>query len=130
MLNMAERLTRKLNQLQRLPEQVLVDAAWLERHGYSSSLRSQYVKSGWLTQVAPRVYRRVQEPLSWQQAVMSLQSFMGYSYDHIAEVTGLSQRQVARRMRTAIRRLGRYRRGDERPEWQLWLHKHLPRWFR
>lgn len=54
----------------------------------------------------------------------------GYSYDHIAEVTGLSQRQVARRMRTAIRRLGRYRRGDERPEWQLWLHKHLPRWFR
>ncbi len=33
----------------------------------------------------------------------------GYSYDHIATVTGLGQRQVARRM---------------------WLHKHLPRWFR
>ncbi len=78
MLSMAERSTGKLNQLQRLPEQVLVDAAWLERHGYSSSLRSQYVKSGWLTQVAPRVYRRVQEPLTWQQAVMSLRSFLGY----------------------------------------------------
>ncbi|MEG3082043.1 sigma factor-like helix-turn-helix DNA-binding protein [Sphingomonas sp. PB2P12] len=54
----------------------------------------------------------------------------GYSYDHIAKVTGLSQRQVARRMRTAIRRLSRYRRGDERPEWQVWLQTHLPRWFR
>ncbi len=47
----------------------------------------------------------------------------GYSYDHIAKVTGLSQRKVARRMRTAIRRLGRYRRGDERPEWQVWLQR-------
>lgn len=69
---------RKLNQLQKLPGQVLVDAAWLERHGYSSSLRSQYVKSGWLIQIAPRVYRRSQEPLTWQQVVVSLQSFMGY----------------------------------------------------
>lgn len=77
-LRMTERLEQKLKRLQRLPEHVLVDAAWLERHGYSSSLRSQYVKSGWLTQVAPRVYRRVQEPVSWQQVVMSLQSFMGY----------------------------------------------------
>ena len=54
----------------------------------------------------------------------------GYSYDHIATVTGLSQRQVARRMRTAIRRLGRYRRGDERPEWRVRLQAHLPRSFR
>lgn len=54
----------------------------------------------------------------------------GYSYDHIAKVTGLSRRQIAGRMRTAIRRLGRYRRGDERPEWQVWLQNHLPRWFR
>jgi len=75
---MTERKERKLNLLQQLPEQMLVDAAWLERHGYSSSLRSQYVKSGWLTQVAPRVYRRVHEPLTWQQVVVSLQSFMGY----------------------------------------------------
>src|SRR5579859_1524303 len=78
MLSMAARERGKLNQLQQLPEQILVDAAWLERHGYSSSLRSQYVKSGWLTQIAPRVYRRVQEPLIWQQVVVSLQSFMGY----------------------------------------------------
>ncbi|KQS50579.1 sigma factor-like helix-turn-helix DNA-binding protein [Sphingomonas sp. Leaf198] len=54
----------------------------------------------------------------------------GYSYDHIAKVTGLSQRQVARRMRTAIRRLGRYRRGDERPEWRLWVQRWCRYWPR
>jgi hypothetical protein len=75
---MAEQNQRKLNRLQQLPEQVLVDAAWLERHGYSSSLRHQYVKAGWLTQVAPRVYRRTQEPLTWRQVMISVQSFMGY----------------------------------------------------
>lgn len=68
----------KLNQLQQLPEGVLVDAAWLERHGYSSSLRSQYVKAGWLNQPAPRVYRRSHVELTWEQAVTSLQSFMDY----------------------------------------------------
>lgn len=77
-LSVTAHYPRKLNQLQQLPEHALVDAAWLERHGYSSSLRSQYVKSGWLTKIAPRLYRRAREPLSWQQVVMSLQSFMGY----------------------------------------------------
>lgn len=69
---------RKLNRLQQLPEDALVDAAWLERHGYSSSLRSQYVKRGWLHQPAPRVYRRAAGRLTWQQVVISLQSFMDY----------------------------------------------------
>ena len=67
---------RKLNRRQQLPEGVLVDAAWLERHGYSSSLRSQYVKRGWLHQPAPRVYRRAAGQLTWQQVVISLQAFM------------------------------------------------------
>ena len=66
----------KLNQLQRLPDAALVDAAWLERRGYSSSLRSQYVKAGWLNQPAPRVYRRGNSPLSWQETVISLQTFL------------------------------------------------------
>ena len=78
MLSMAERKQGKLNRLQRLPEQVLFDSTWLEHHGYSSSLRSQYVKSGWLNQVAPRVYRRARGPLSWQPVVVSLQSVMGF----------------------------------------------------
>ncbi len=73
---MANPSRRKLNQLQRLPDSALVDAAWLEHHGYSSSLRSQYVKAGWLNQPAPRVYRRGNGPLQWQQVVTSLQAFM------------------------------------------------------
>ena len=57
----------KLNQLQQLPDGALVDAAWLERRGYSSSLRSQYVKAGWLNPPAPRVYRRGNSPLGWRE---------------------------------------------------------------
>jgi hypothetical protein len=75
---MAVQSQRKLNQLQQLPDGVLVDAAWLEQRGYSSSLRSHYVKAGWLNQPAPRVYRRSQGALTWEQAVTSLQSFMDY----------------------------------------------------
>jgi hypothetical protein len=66
----------KLNQLQQLPDGALVDAAWLEGHGYSSSLRHQYVKAGWLHQPAPRVYRRGNGPLTWQHAIISLQNFL------------------------------------------------------
>lgn len=75
---MAKQSHGKLNQLQQLPDGVLIDAAWLERRGYSSSLRSQYVKAGWLNQPAPRVYRRSNGALTWEQAVTSLQAFMEY----------------------------------------------------
>jgi RNA polymerase sigma factor (sigma-70 family) len=54
----------------------------------------------------------------------------GFSYAHIAEVTGLSQHQVERRMATAMQRLNRYLRGDERNRWQRWRQQHLPRWRR
>ena len=47
----------KLNWLQRsLPEGLVVDAAWLEKHGYSRALRNKYVVRGWLDQVARGVY--------------------------------------------------------------------------
>jgi hypothetical protein len=75
---MAKGFDSKLNQLQQLPEGFLADAAWLERHGYSSSLRSQYVKAGWLHQPARRVYRRASGPLTWEQAVTSLQVLLDY----------------------------------------------------
>ncbi len=73
---MVKVIESKLNQLQALPEGVLVDAAWLESHGYSSSLRNHYVKAGWLHQPAQRVYRRARSELTWEQVVISLQSFM------------------------------------------------------
>jgi len=76
----------KLNWLQRaLPEGLVADSAWLERHGYSRSLRQKYVAHGWLDQMARGVYRRpVPKPpanaghkaLRWQPVVISLQTLL------------------------------------------------------
>jgi hypothetical protein len=76
---MSKQKTGKLNQLERLlPEGLLVDSAWLSSRGYSTSLRTKYVASGWLEQSARRVYRRPRGQLSWQQTVISLQTLLGY----------------------------------------------------
>ena len=57
---MTEQNSGKLNWLEHnLPEGLVVDAAWLTRHGYSTSLRSQYVAACWLEQPARGVYRRL-----------------------------------------------------------------------
>jgi Transcriptional regulator, AbiEi antitoxin, Type IV TA system/Transcriptional regulator, AbiEi antitoxin N-terminal domain len=70
---------KRLNWLERhLPEGLLVDARWLTRHGYSTSLRTQYVAAGWLKQPARGVYCRPRGALSWQQAVISLQTLLEY----------------------------------------------------
>ncbi len=62
---MAVQSGKKLNWLDReLPEGLLVDAAWLEAHGYSRSLRSQYVTAGWLEQPTRGVFRRPRGSLS------------------------------------------------------------------
>lgn len=67
----------KLNRLERLlPEGLLVDAAWLAKQGYSTSLRRQYVTAGWLEQPARQVYQRPRGPLNWQQTVISLQTLL------------------------------------------------------
>jgi Transcriptional regulator, AbiEi antitoxin, Type IV TA system/Transcriptional regulator, AbiEi antitoxin N-terminal domain len=76
---MAKRNEGKLHYLQhQLPEGLLVDAAWLTKKGYSTSLRSQYVTAGWLEQPARQVYRRPRGSLRWQQVVVSLQMLLGY----------------------------------------------------
>lgn len=77
MQSMSAQTQSKLNHLEaQLPEGLLVDAAWLTDRGYSTSLRSQYVKAGWLQQPARRVYRRPRGALSWQQVVISLQTLL------------------------------------------------------
>jgi hypothetical protein len=74
---MTEQTGGKLNQLERLlPEGLLVDAAWLSEHGYSTSLRSQYVSAGWLEQPTRQVYRRTRGSLSWEQVAISLQTLL------------------------------------------------------
>jgi hypothetical protein len=69
-----------LNQLaSKLPEGMLVDAAWLKAQGYSTQLQHLYVKSRWLEQPTRSVFRRPRGALSWQQAVISLQTILNYS---------------------------------------------------
>lgn len=76
---MTVQIGNKLNRLERdLPEGLLVDAPWLDRQGYYSSLRSQYVSAGWLEQAARGVFRRPRGSLSWEQVVISLQTLLGY----------------------------------------------------
>lgn len=55
-----------------------MDAAWLSRHSYSTSLRTQYVAAGWLEQPARSVYRRPRGTLGWEQVVISLQTLLEY----------------------------------------------------
>jgi len=70
---------RKLNQLERLlPEGLLVDAAWLEKQGYSRALRHQYVSAGWLVQPVRGVYHRLRAVTRWEQIVISLQALLRY----------------------------------------------------
>ena len=77
---MTERRAGKLNFLEKtLPEGLLVDAAWMERHGYSTSLRSQYVNAGWLVQPTRGTYKRPRGQLTWEKAVISLQTLLGHA---------------------------------------------------
>lgn len=71
---MAEQNKGKINQLHKLlDEGLLAPTWWLEEQGYSRSLLSQYVASGWLISPARGVYRRPGPPLKWQYVVTSLQ---------------------------------------------------------
>jgi len=77
MSNVATHNDSKINQLaHQLPEGLVVDAAWMERKGYSRALRRHYVSAGWLDQPTSRVYRRGQGPLSWEFVVISLQTLL------------------------------------------------------
>jgi len=74
---MTEQKHGKLNQLERtLPEGLLVDAAWMEKNGYSTSLRSQYVSAGGLVQPARGTYKRPRGELNWEKVVVSLQKLL------------------------------------------------------
>jgi RNA polymerase sigma-70 factor (ECF subfamily) len=54
----------------------------------------------------------------------------GYSYAKIADITGLSVRQIESHMAKAIYQLYRSDRGNESSAWQRWWQSHLPCWRR
>ncbi|RYG25890.1 hypothetical protein EON82_05495 [bacterium] len=107
----------KLNRLQQeLPEGLLVDAAWMENHGYSSALRHQYVSAGWLDSPTSRLYRRTRAPLTWQQVVVSLQSMLNLPLT-VGGRTALEQQGYAHYLSSAMREVHLY--GAKRPP--AWL---------
>jgi hypothetical protein len=78
---MAVQSGAKLNRLlHEIPEGLFVDSAWLEEHGYSRSLRNQYVHAGWLERPASKLFRRPGEKLRWEQVVLSLQNLLGVPF--------------------------------------------------
>lgn len=114
---MATHSDRKLNRLQQeLPEGLLADAAWMEAHGYSSALRSQYVRAGWLDSPTRRVYRRSRAPLTWQQVVISLQSLLAHPLA-VGGRTALEQQGYAHYLTATMREVHLY--GPKRPP--TWL---------
>ncbi len=83
----------KLNQLARLlPEGLVADTAWLDRHGFRRQWREGYLKRGWLKHVARSVYQRPSasetSEIAWQRVVISLQTLMDYKV-HVGGRTAL-----------------------------------------
>ncbi len=110
----------KLNWLQlHVPEGLLVDAAWLQRHGFSSALRVKYTSHRWLEQIARGVYRRPSsdagEPLRWQYAVISLQMLLGLSFT-VGGRTALELQGFAHYLSTGTREVHLYGTGKP-PGW-------------
>jgi hypothetical protein len=119
MLSMAKRTGGKLNWLEKhLPEGLVVDAAWLAKHGYSTSLRSQYVAAGWLEQPARRVYRRRRGSLSWQQVVISLQTLLEYPVA-VGGRTSLEMQGYAHYLPHQVKEVHLY--GSKKPP--RWIHE-------
>lgn len=71
---MSEQKSEKLNSLLAgLSDRGVVSSGWLKAHGYSSSLVSRYIASGWLDSPARGVYQRRGGRLTWAGVVRALQ---------------------------------------------------------
>jgi hypothetical protein len=115
----------KLNRLFRcLPEGVVTDAAWLEKNGYSASLRQKYVARGWLDRVAHGVYRRpapalareTGNDLSWGSVVISLQTLLKEHFV-VGGRTSLELGGFAHYLSSGPQREIHLYGTDERPSW-------------
>ncbi len=112
---MGEQKQGKLNWLQlHLPEGLLVNAGWLQRHGYSSPLRVKYTANHWLEQVVRGVYRRPSitladrgQPLRWQYAVISLQMLLDLPFT-VGGRTALELQGFAHYLTTSTREVHLY----------------------
>lgn len=111
----------KINQLQRLlPEGLVVDTTWLEKHGYRRQWREKYVAHGRLESVVRGVYQRptgnVERTIAWQRVVISLQRLL----DRSVHVGGRSALE--------LQGLAHYLRFSGKPEIHLYAYGSLPGW--
>lgn len=113
---MTVRTGTKLNRLLHdIPEGLFVDSAWLEKRGYSRSLRNQYVHAGWLERPASRLFRRPGEKLRWEQVVLSLQNILGIPFI-IGGRTALELQGFAHYLSHEVREVHLYGKGKP-PGW-------------
>jgi len=118
---MADQKNEKINQLHRLvPEGLVVDTAWLEKHGYRRQWREKYVAQGWLEGVVRGVYQRptgnVDQAIAWQRVIISLQRLLDKSV------------HVGGRSALELRGLTHYLRFSGEPEIHLYAYGSLPGW--
>jgi hypothetical protein len=102
-----------------------VDAAWLERHGFSRALRKKYVTNGWLKQVGRGVYRRavstsddseaIDKP-RWEAVVVSLQTLLERKLS-LGGRTALEQQGFSHYLSTSPRREVHLYGEDPPPGW-------------
>lgn len=79
--------------LKELPPGLLADTRWLQARGLSRSLIHDYVQSGWLERLGPRLYRRAPAdsttPIQWEVAVLSAQQLNGANI-HVGGPTSIA----------------------------------------
>ncbi len=97
----------------------MVDSAWLTKRGYSRSLQTQYVAGGWLEQPTRGVYRRPRGALSWQQAIISLQTILASSPIAVGGRTALELQGFAHYLPQQVKEVHLY--GPKQPP--SWLFK-------
>ena len=121
---MGTQIQGKLNLLQQLlPDGLLVDSEWLQTRGYSRSLISKYLGSGWLESTARGVYRQPGSAFDqkgaekWQLLVISLQTL------HNLPVT------VGGRTALELQGYAHYLRQNGVNEIHLYSPVALPRWI-
>lgn len=118
MLSVAKQRSGLIHYLDRtLPQGMLVDATWMEAHGYSTSLRSQYVSAGWLEQPTRSTYKRPLGDLTWERVIASLQHLMEHPV-HIGGRTALE-----------LHGYGHYLTPSGPMQIELYADEPLPRWL-
>jgi len=108
---------------------MVVDAAWLEKHGYYRALRQKYVARGWLDRVARGVYRRpapfppeaAGRGVSWESIVISLQTLLQAKFV-VGGRTALEMQGFAHYLSAEPQREVHLYGTDKHPRWLLKLN--------